>query len=211
MKVDRFFSPEARERVKEAVRAAEARSTGQIVPVVVERSAHYEAVPWIGGVLLASLATAAAPMLGQGVTVAELPFVQLAAGLAGALLAKIPWLERLLTAKSAQDWAVRERAEQAFLEHGLYRTQHGTGVLVFASLRERRAVVMGDAGIHAKMGDEEWRRAVEALVAGIRRGAPADGFAEAIGVVGAKLAEHFPRTPGEESSNELPDELSLDR
>jgi len=211
MKVDRFFSPEARDRVKAAVRAAEERSTGQIVPVVVERSARYEEVPWIGGVAAAALATALLPLSPLSLTAAELPFLQLAAGIAGALVARIPVVERLLTSKRAQDWAVRERAEQAFLEHGLYRTARGTGVLVFASLRERRAVVMGDAGIHAKMGDEEWRRAVEALVAGMRRDAPADGFAEAIAVVGARLEAHFPRGPDEPRANELPDDLRWDR
>ena len=211
MKVDRFFSPEARERVKEAVRAAEARSTGQIVPVVVERSARYEAAPWASGVLFAALATAAVPLFADRISLLELPLLQLAAGVLGALFARVPAWERLLTSRRTQDLAVRERAEQAFLEHGLYRTVHGTGVLVMASLRERRAVVMGDAGIHAKMGDEEWRRAVEALVAGIGRGAPAEGFAEAIGLVGAKLAEHFPRPAGEAAVNELPDDLGLDR
>jgi len=211
MKVDRFFPPEVRGRVTAAVRAAEAGSTGQIVPVVVERSSRYEEVPWIGGVAAAALATALAQLLPWSPSTGELPFVQLAAGLVGALVARIPAVERLVTSKRAQDWAVRERAEQAFLEHGLYRTERGTGVLVFASLRERRAVVMGDAGIHAKMGDEEWRRAVEALVGGMRRDAPADGFAEAIEIVGAKLAEHFPRGPGQPLANELPDELSLDR
>jgi len=199
MDLDRFFPPEARERVRDAVRAAEARSTGQIVPVVVLRSARYEAVPWIGGVAGAALATAVAPLL------------QLGAGLVGALLARIPPLERLLTSRHARDWAVHERAEQAFLEHGLYRTRNATGVLVFASLRERRAVVMGDEGIHAKMGDGEWRRAVEALVAGIGRGDPAGGFADAIRVVGDRLAEHFPRREGEPHENELPDEIQRDR
>ncbi|HVP66705.1 MAG TPA: hypothetical protein VMT17_05525 [Anaeromyxobacteraceae bacterium] len=211
MDLDRFFPPEARERVRDAVRAAEARSTGQIVPVVVLRSARYEAVPWIGGVAGAALATAVAPLVWAGLTAGELPFLQLGAGLVGALLARIPPLERLLTSRHARDWAVHERAEQAFLEHGLYRTRNATGVLVFASLRERRAVVMGDEGIHAKMGDGEWRRAVEALVAGIGRGDPAGGFADAIRVVGDRLAEHFPRREGEPHENELPDEIQRDR
>jgi len=211
MDLERFFPPEARERVREAVRVAEARSTGQIVPVVVERSGRYEAVPWIGGVVGAALATAVAPLLGFGLSVRELPFLQLGAGLVAALLSRIPALERLLTSRHARDWAVRERAEQAFLEHGLYRTKQATGVLVFASLRERRAVVMGDEGIHARMGDEEWQKAVDALVAGIRRGAPAEGFADAIRVAGDRLAEHFPREPEAPSDNELPDELRRDR
>jgi len=210
MMVDRFFPPGARETVREAVRAAEARSEGQIVPVVVERSSRYEHVPWIAGVAAAALATAAAELLPWSLTTVELPFLQVAAGLLGALIGRIPAVERLLAGKRDQDWAVRERAEQAFLEHGLHRTAKGTGVLVFASLREHRAVVMGDEGIHEKMGDEEWSRAVEALVGAMRRDAPADGFAEAIGIVGARLAEHFPRSAGPGPGNELADDLRRD-
>ena len=51
------------------------------------------------------------------------------------------------------DEAVRARAIRAFHEHGLHRTAEGTGVLVFASLFEREAVVLGDRGIHEKIGD----------------------------------------------------------
>ncbi len=210
MMVDRFFPPGARETVREAVRSAEARSTGQIVPVVVERSSRYEHVPWIAGVAAAALATAVAELVPWSPTLIELPFLQIAAGLVGALFGRIPAVERLVAGKHDQDWAVRERAEQAFLEHGLHRTTQGTGVLVFASLREHRAVVMGDVGIHEKMGEDEWGRAVDALVGAMRRDAPADGFAEAIGIVGARLAEHFPRGPGAGPGNELPDELRQD-
>ena len=81
--------------------------------------------------------------------------------------------------------------------------------MVFASLLERRAWVVGDHGIHSRMGEGEWERAVNALVAGIQRGDPASGFCDAIGLVGAKLAEHFPHEPsqGAGPGNELPDKL----
>lgn len=207
MTLDRFFPPEARERVARAVREAESRSLGQIVPVVVERSERYEEAPWIGGVLLAALATAVAEVGAVGVTAWELPFVQLAAGIAGALLARAGPVRRLLAGKGHIEEAVGGRARQAFMEQGLTRTERGTGVLVFASLLEHRAVVLGDHGIHEKMGDEGWQQAVAALVDGIRRGDPAAGFCDAIGLVGARLAEHFPRPPGAPAENELPDEL----
>ena len=84
-------------------------------------------------------------------------------------------------------------------------------MLIFASLRERRAVVIGDRGIHERMGDEEWKRAVEALVGGMRRGSPGDGFVAAIAIAGARLEEHFPRGAGEPIQNELPDGLKRDR
>jgi len=78
-------------------------------------------------------------------------------------------VRRLLAGKGHIEEAVRSRAQQAFMEQGLTRTERGTGVLVFASLLEHRAVVLGDHGIHEKMGDEGWQKGVEALVAGIRR------------------------------------------
>lgn len=211
MKVDRFFPPEARREVEAAVRAAEARSTGQIVPVVVARSAHYHEVRWIAGIAAAALATVVVEWLFPGVGVRELPFVQMAAGLLGAAVGRWEPLERFIAGRAEMEEAVRARAEQAFLEHGLHRTVHGTGVLVFASLREHRAVVLGDQGIHARVGEAEWTRAVEDLVAGIRRGAPAEGFTAAIARIGDRLAEHFPRAPGEASPNELPDALRRDR
>jgi putative membrane protein len=206
MRLERFFGPEAQARVAQAVRNAEARSAGQIVPVVVERSARYSETRWIAAVVLAALATAVAELGRTGITAAELPFLQLAAAAVGWLLARLAPVERLLAGRRAMDEETRERALRAFHDHGLHRTAQGTGVLVFASLLERRAAVIGDHGIHARMGDAEWQRAVDLLVGGIAQGDPARGFCDAIAAVGARLAEHFPRA-GAGSGNELPDAL----
>jgi putative membrane protein len=143
-------------------------------------------------------------------SLAELALVQLVAGAAGALLALWDPLERVLAGRAEMELASRERALRAFHEHALHRTSRGTGVLVFASLFERRAVVLGDHGIHAKMGEAHWERAVAALVAGMRRGDPAVGFCDAIALCGGALAEHFPRAPEDVAPNELPDGLSTD-
>jgi putative membrane protein len=211
MILDRQFPPDVQERIAAAVRQAEARTTGQVVPVVVERSEPYEEVRWIAAVLGAALVTGVAEVARWEPTVVQLFAVQLLGGLVGWLTGRLAPVERLLAGKRHQEAAVAARAEQAFFEHGLHHTRDGTGVLVFASLREHRAVVIGDRGIHERMGDAEWRRAVDALVDGLRRDAPADGFVAAIGVVGARLAEHFPRPDGAPARNELPDALMRDR
>lgn len=210
--IERFFGEEARTRVEAAVREAETRSAGQIVPVVVERSDGYPEARFRGALLAAALATALVLVLHLPLTLAELALLQLGAGLAGALLALWDPVERLLAGRAELALATRDRALRAFHEHGLHRTAEGTGVLVFASLFERRAIVMGDHGIHARMGDEAWQRAVDALTAGMRRGDPAAGFCEAIALCGGTLAEHFPRradAPG--PGNELADGLRTSR
>jgi putative membrane protein len=211
MPLERQFPAEAQERIAAAVRGAEARTTGQIVPVVVERSQPYEEVRWIAAVIAAAVVTGVVELLPWDPTVAELIGLQTAGGVVGWLVGRLAAVERMLAGRRHQDEAVLARAEQAFFEHGLHETRDGTGVLVFASLREHRAVVIGDRGIHARMGDAEWRRAVDALVAGLRRDAPAEGFEGAIAIVGARLAEHFPRGDGEAVGNELPDALRRDR
>lgn len=212
MDLERQFDEEARARIADAVKRAEALSRGQIVPVVVEKSDAYPEVRWRGALLLAALATGVLVALGAyggllPVTPAELVLAQLVAGVAGALLARWDPLERLLAGRAAMDEAVRARAFRAFHEQHLERTAEGTGVLVFASLFEHRAVVLGDHGIHAKMADE-WDRAVKALVAGMRLGDPARGFVDAVALCGARLAKHFPREPGAAPPvNELEDAI----
>jgi putative membrane protein len=201
------FGDEARARVQDAVRRAEALSRGQIVPVVVEKSDPYPEARFRAALLAAAAATVVVLALRVPLTVAELPLVQLAAGIAGALAGRWDPVERLLTGGRAMDEAVRARALRAFHEHGLHRTEEGTGVLVFASLFEHEAVVLGDHGIHAKMGND-WQKALDALTAAMRAGDPARGFVDAVAICGARLAEHFPRDPGSRPSpNELEDAI----
>jgi putative membrane protein len=196
-------------RVEEAVRAAEERSTGEIVPALVARSAAYADVR-LRGALLASVIATALVALGWRHT--ELGWLILAQAIAFALgyaVSGLPAVLRALVGQVALSRAVHERAMRAFLEHGLAHTANQTGVLVFASWLERQVVILGDQAIDRKMGQEEWRRAVEALVAGLRRGAIADGFCDAIALIGQKLAEHFP-TENQGGPNELPNRLRVD-
>ncbi|HEX9049526.1 MAG TPA: hypothetical protein VF841_03250 [Anaeromyxobacter sp.] len=211
MSIDRYFGESARARVADAVRRAEALSRGQIVPVVVEKSDAYPEARFRGAILAAALATGVVLAVHAPLSLVELALLQLVAGMLGALAAMWDPVERLLVGGRAMEEAARARAMRAFQEHGLHRTEHGTGVLVFASLFEHGAVVLGDHGIHARMGDD-WDRAVAALAAGMRAGDPAKGFVDAIAVCGAKLAEHFPRDPGAKPPpNELEDAIRTSR
>jgi putative membrane protein len=211
MALERNFPVEAQERIAAAVRQAESRTTGQIVPVVVERSEPYEEARWIAAVVAAALVTGLLELLRWAPTIAELFALQTLGGVLGWFAGRLAPVERLLAGKRHQERAVDARAEQAFFEHGLHQTRDGTGVLIFASLRERRAVVIGDRGIDERVDSDEWKRAVEALVEGMRRGSPGDGFVAAIAIAEARLEEHFPRRAGEPIPNELPDGLKRDR
>jgi putative membrane protein len=209
--IDRHFGEDARARIAEAVRRAEALSRGQIVPVVVEKSDPYPEARFRGAIVAAALVTGAVLAAHWPLSLVELALAQLAAGIAGALLASWDPVERVLAGRRALDEAARARAMRAFHEHGLHRTAEGTGVLVFASLFEHEAVVLGDHGIHAKMGND-WPKVIAALAAGMKARDPAAGFVEAIALCGGRLAEHFPRDPAQHPPrNELEDAIRATR
>jgi len=206
------FGPEVQARIAEAVRRAEGLSRGEIVPVVVEKSDPYGEVPHRGALLAVALATAAALATSFPLTLGELVLIQVVAGLLGALAARWDPVERFLAGRRTMQEAVRLRALLAFQEHGLARTAEGTGVLVFASLFERQAEIIGDHGIHERMKEGEWERALEALIAGMKAGDPARGFVDAIALCGARLAAHFPSDPSAHPPvNELEDAIRLER
>ncbi|MEI6226377.1 MAG: hypothetical protein WCS72_16655, partial [Deltaproteobacteria bacterium] len=106
-----------------AVRRAESASTGQVVPVVVERSEPYEEARWIAAVIGAALATAIVELVVDDPSVTEVLVFQVVAGVVGWFVGRLASVERLLAGRRHQAHAVHARAEQAFLEHGLHQTR----------------------------------------------------------------------------------------
>lgn len=212
MSLSNWFDEEAQRRISAAVAAAESRSEGQIVPVVVERSDDFREARYRAGLLGALGLTSIVLLLHDRLPplhLQQLSLLQALGWSAGWLLCAWAPLRRILVGRQRRDEVSRGRALRAFHEHGLQHTSKGTGVLIFASLFERSVVILGDRGIDAQMGEQGWRAAVDALVGAIRAGRPAEGFVEAITRCGDVLATHFPRS-GEPVLNSLPDHIRLD-
>jgi putative membrane protein len=131
--------------------------------------------------------------------------VQLIVFIAAALGLSLPEIRFHIVPRRTQHERAHLQAMQQFFAHGLHHTQNRTGVLIFASVAERYAEIVADAGINEKVTPHVWDQAVAALIAGIKQGRAADGFVAAIEQCGAVLAEHFP--PGALNRDELPDKL----
>ena len=215
-----FLSPEDHERVAAAIRAAEARTSGEIYCILSRRRTAHPEILWLAAAFLAFLLPMLAiwagfsPWLlfhGWGETptavqeVAAVLVVQLLTFFLSALL-----LWRLRAWEWLTPWRLRalrlhELAQEQFLAHGLQETQGRTGVLIFASPAERHAEVVADAGIYARVGSEVWVDAVTALLERASAGDMAGGFVRAIEICGEVLAEHFP--PCARNPNEISDRL----
>ena len=83
---------------------------------------------------------------------------------------------------------VRRTAERAFRRLGMDRTQQRNGILFFVVPSRRRFVVLGDEGIHAKVGQKFWETLSRTLSDKFRDGRFTEGLVEAIrGRVGLGL------------------------
>lgn len=100
------------------------------------------------------------------------------------------------------------RAVAVFERLGMHRTAARHGVLIYVSVGDHKLAVLGDQGIHERVGQAYWERLVDAVLAHFREQRPRDGLLHAVAEVGAVLARHFPRRPGD--VNELSDQVSID-
>jgi putative membrane protein len=193
-----------RDRITDAIRAVEERTTGEIVCVLAERSSDSGALP----ILVAALAALALPWLLVAVTalpVLTILSLQLLLFVALAILLCLPRVRVALIPRRARRAMAFRVATEQFFTRAVSRTRDRSGILIFVSLAERYARIVADEGIAARVPQSHWQGAVDALVAHAREGRIADGFVAAIGICAPVLAEHFPRTEG--SLNELPDRI----
>ena len=103
---------------------------------------------------------------------------------------------------------VRRAAERAFVRLGMTATTERNGVLFFVVPSRRRFVVLGDEGIHARVGQDFWEQLAAAMSAEFRAGDFTGGLVAGIDEAGRQLAEHFPHQ-GERDRNELSDEVDF--
>lgn len=210
-----------RERVTKAVADAEAKTSAEIVPAIAEASDGYDRPEDVAGIWLAGLGISAVWFLVPAQT--ELPgswvehsswlwlLLILATGLlaffVGAFAAsQIDWLRKVFTPKSQMSAAVLTRASQAFFDNRIHHTDCSTGVLIYVSLYERQAVVLGDETVSEKLGPTGLEEICNELTAQMKAGHQAvDAVCAAIKATGDKLGTVLPRPSGDQ--NELKDVL----
>ncbi|MBI3596630.1 MAG: TPM domain-containing protein [Nitrospirae bacterium] len=201
-KVRRYLSPNNEERIRRAVADAESRTRGEIVPMIVHASDSYAHLHVAGGIAFAVTAFVLGMVLWPRSHPAWFLMLELLGYVLGSLLFRIDGVKRLFLTHREMETKVFDRALRAFYEHELHRTREATGILILASLLERRVQILADRGIHEKVGDAEWRKAANVLTRALKEKRTGDGFCEAIAICGEVLARHFTATG--ENPNELP-------
>lgn len=209
------FSESDLARIKDAVRAAESKISGEIVPVIVGRSGYYTIANYKGGVFAAAVTFLLiiifdryVPSLAVYDPLLIFCLVVLA-GLLGAVATHyLDFIKRMLIGQLHMDNATRQRAENAFLEEEVFNTRQRTGIMIFISFFEHEVIVMADRGINKVVEQKEWDRIVSTLIEHIRKGKVVEGLEAALKRCGEILLEKgFSKTADDE--NELRDDLRI--
>jgi putative membrane protein len=201
-----FFSDEEKERIRQAVKDAESRTSGEIATMVVDHSDRYHEAEVLGGILVAGLVALIVAVAVQHVTIwTYIPMVCILYIPARLLFIRAPRLKFPFINKLRMVHSVRERAVRAFYEKQLYKTRDENGVLIFISLLERKVWILGDRGVDRKIHHAAWQSHANEISVGIKEGRACAALCTVIDKCGQVLAEHFPRK--EDDTNELPDDL----
>jgi putative membrane protein len=205
MRVEKLFSEEEKERIRQAVVAAEQGTSGEIVPAVVSASARYTEIELLGLVAGLGIGTMAAGLHGDAWGHDLVYLWPMLGAAAGFFVCRLSWVKRFLLPARRRSEAVLQRSLAAFAAEGLHQTRDHTGILIFVSLLEHEVEVLADKGINAKVPQGTWDEVVRILTAELNAGQACAGFCKAIERCGAILAEHFPRLPDDkdELSNRL--------
>jgi putative membrane protein len=213
--LEKLFSQQDRERIKKAVDEAEGKTSGEIVPYVVQESDPYAEALWKGGTFLGVIVLATLAFLHEALGL--LPFLSVAwlltLGFAGfiagmALVRYVPAMKRLFAGEDLMERRVSTRAAVAFIDEEIFNTRDRTGILLFVSMVEHKVLVMGDAGINAKVAENAWEDVVQTIVRGIRGGKAAEGLIQAVEQCG-HLLELRGVAIRPDDRNELSDHLRI--
>lgn len=208
--VKKYISEEEVLRVSNAVTLAEKNSDGEIVPMIVRSSSFYGHLPLVLTLLITIffLILELPYLFEVGSWNWIWPFLIFVIYIISQKLASYPVIINLFSIKADSASQVMIRAELEFFKARLQHTQRRTGVLIFVSLLERQAVILGDDAINQKISQKEWDKLLTTLISAIKNNRMGDGFEKAIEMAGTILKTHFPLDESG-NSNELLNHLII--
>jgi len=99
------------------------------------------------------------------------------------------------------------RAIKLFHQLGMDKTDARNGILIYIATESRKLAIVGDEGIHAKVGQAFWDELSHILSDGFKKANYKESLVTCIQRCGELLAIHFPYT--KDDKNELSNDISF--
>lgn len=100
-----------------------------------------------------------------------------------------------------------DRAREVFFSLQMDKTAERSGVLFYVAYDDHKLAILGDKGIHEKVGQNFWQTEKDLLVDHFKKNLYATGIRKAIQDAGEKLSIHFPKS--QNNPNELTNDISF--
>ncbi|AFY00885.1 TPM domain-containing protein [Bdellovibrio bacteriovorus] len=209
--INKYLSEADLARIEAAISKMEEATSGEIVPVIVRRSSAVGHVPLTLTLLLTLFLVIVEFPFSDWLWVTPWvylwPVIVVAFYALSHVLAKSKWIQKLFVPEKDEVDSVHQRAHLEFYLNRIHRTEGGTGVLIFVSVMEKKAVVLADEGISKKLPKEHWDEILGILGKSLHQGQWAQGFVAAIEACGKDLQTHFPLASA--GTNELKNHLII--
>lgn len=211
----KFLSEDEIKKITDAVVRAEQGTRGEIVPMIVARSSTIGHLPIYIALMLFSIILVMLidwPPLWLSDYLNRwhgLPLVGLFAicWLCGFILSYVPSIQRWLIPNSDEESQVWSRARSEWAFNQLQKTKERTGILLFVSVMERKAVILADEGISKYCPEKTWQEVIDALTTHLKKGEWALGFETSVHRCGEILKANLPAA--EPNKNELSDRVII--
>jgi len=99
-----------------------------------------------------------------------------------------------------------DRAREIFDLLKMGQTKERNAVLLYIAIKDRQLAVLGDEGIHQKVGNDYWNIEVMKMIKAFNRDNYAEGLVICVKDIGEALQSYFPYD-SKIDKNELPDDI----
>lgn len=205
--LEKTFPKSERESIITAVKQAEKKSSGEIVPMIVGGSSQYNEVKLkifhllFNGILFLvfSISLILKFSLGKetiAFTPLSISLFTLAVLALNFILFQISthclWLKKFFILPKQMEKRVLLEAETQFFKKGIQNTRDKTGILIYISIYEKKVIILADEGINNRVPQDYWQLRVNEIINGIKTGRATLSLTNTITEIGNELQKYFP-------------------
>lgn len=198
MKCCKLFNKQDLLDIEKEVASVERVTSGEIVPVITNKSSKYRSSELVASILFSYLFVFIVYELNSflfwnnKISIFGFIIISFVGVILALLMFRSDLLKKIIINKKIMDQKVHDSAFSVFYKYGVNKTKNKTGILIYISLFEKKVVVIADEGINSKVKQTDWNNVVDIIIKGIRTKKAKQGIIDGVESCRSLLKESFP-------------------